>query len=51
MVKREPKDDVLRIAWDLHRANGHPLGYDGPCWGPTMKEFDQAKEESNHADN
>lgn len=31
-------------AWRIHRENGHPEGYDGPCWGPTIEERKQAKE-------
>lgn len=33
-------------AWELHRANGHPPGYDGPCWGPTLAELRQAQAEA-----
>lgn len=33
---------IQRRAWELHRQNGHPKGYDGPCWGPTMEETAQA---------
>jgi hypothetical protein len=34
---------VSRRAWELHRANGHPPGYDGPCWGPTEDEIEEAR--------
>ena len=37
--------DIMKRAWELHRANGHPKGYVGPCWGPTMEEIKQAKQE------
>lgn len=38
------KERIDAEAWRLHRANGHPEGYDGPCWGPTEDEKQQAKE-------
>lgn len=34
---------IQREAWRLHRENGHPEGYDGPCWGPTQAEVEQAR--------
>jgi hypothetical protein len=36
---------LLELAWKLHHENGHPDGYDGPCWGPTMKEVEQVREQ------
>lgn len=33
---------VQARAWELHHRNGHPTGYDGPCWGPTLAELEQA---------
>ena len=34
---------IAARAWELHHSNGHPEGYDGPCWGPTLAEIDEAK--------
>jgi hypothetical protein len=34
---------IMEEAWKLHRKNGHPAGYTGPCWGPTLDELDQAR--------
>jgi hypothetical protein len=34
---------VMAKAWALHKKNGHPEGYDGPCWGPTLEEMSQAR--------
>jgi hypothetical protein len=35
--------EVERLAWRFHHANGHPDGYDGPCWGPTEAELAEAR--------
>lgn len=32
-----------RLAWELHRQNGHPEGYEGPCWGPTPAEREEVR--------
>lgn len=37
--------EYMPVAWEIHRANGHPRGYEGPCWGPTQDEVTQAKSE------
>jgi hypothetical protein len=34
---------VQREAWRIHHAEGHPDGYEGPCWGPTAQNVEQAK--------
>lgn len=34
---------VRDLANQLHRENGHPKGYDGPCWGPTQAEWAEAR--------
>lgn len=47
MKRTRPIDEVQRRAWELHREHGHPKGYDGPCWGPTMAELEQAKTEQS----
>jgi|SRR5216684_1929039 len=31
-------------AWALHRKHGHPAGYEGPCWGPTLVELQEARD-------
>lgn len=56
MVTSMPKPDELRDvsdalkpkavreeAWRIHRAEGHPEGYEGPCWGPTAANVEQAR--------
>lgn len=42
---RRNSHDVRDLAWEIHRENGHPPGYDGPCWGPTLDEIEQAYRE------
>ena len=42
-IKRESQTDAWRRAHELHRRNGHPEGYDGPCWGPTEAEWEEAR--------
>jgi hypothetical protein len=37
--------NVQARAREIHDRNGHPVGYDGPCWGPTREEREQAKRE------
>jgi len=37
------KKEVRKVAWKMHLANGHQKGYDGPCWGPTLKELEEAE--------
>lgn len=34
---------VREEAWRIHRAEGHPEGYEGPCWGPTAANVEQAR--------
>lgn len=34
---------VMEEAHRLHAANGHPPGYKGPCWGPTLAEIARAR--------
>ena len=41
--------EVSLRAWELHRENGHPPDFDGPCWGPTPDELAQALAEVNDA--
>jgi hypothetical protein len=41
---------VIDRAWELHRENGHPKGYEGPCWGPTLMETIQAQNEIREED-
>ncbi len=43
MSARPRLSEVARLAWELHRANGHPPRYDGPCWGPTTTEREEAQ--------
>lgn len=43
---RKPSREIMARAWELHRRNGHPAGYDGPCWGPTEAEIEEATMES-----
>jgi hypothetical protein len=33
-----------RLAWEIHRRNGHPPNYDGPCWGPLDHEVEEAEQ-------
>lgn len=40
-----PNTQVGARAWEIHRINGHPKGYKGPCWGPLPDEVEQAKRE------
>lgn len=35
--------EIRQLARELHRQNGHPEGYDGPCWGPTQAELEEAE--------
>lgn len=44
-----PLPDLKLRAWNIHRANGHPPGYVGPCWGPTAAELEEAKKELSDA--
>lgn len=39
---------VRNRAWELHREHGHPKDYDGPCWGPTFTELEQARYEERN---
>lgn len=43
-VRRRAVDpDVLDEANRLHELAGHPRGYRGPCYGPTLDEFRRAE--------
>lgn len=42
MNLRRNSHEVRALAWEIHERNGHPDGYDGPCWGPTLDETDEA---------
>lgn len=35
--------DIRAEAWRIHLAEGHPVRYEGPCWGPTQANIEQAK--------
>lgn len=43
MTNEDPRYDVLNEAARLHAKNGHPPGYTGPCWGPTLAELKRAE--------
>ena len=42
-IRKRLDDPIYQRAMELHRRNGHPEGYVGPCWGPTLAELDEAK--------
>lgn len=42
MKLRRNSHEVRALAWELHERAGHPDGYDGPCWGPTLDDIDRA---------
>jgi hypothetical protein len=35
--------ELEELAWKLHREHGHADDYEGPCWGPTFAEREEAK--------
>lgn len=43
MTDRLKPDAIQAEACRLHAAEGHPEGYEGPCWGPTLANIEQAK--------
>jgi len=42
-IQAKLADPFYQRAMELHRQHGHPEGYEGPCWGPTVAELEEAR--------
>ena len=42
-IMAKPSREVLDLAAQIHREHGEPPGYEGPCWGPTQEDVDEAE--------